>query len=248
MKREVGKFLILAFSAVILLNSFILAGTVSGMFYGRFRLNPGENYTVNLPFIIVPFQQLICGVAETVDGELLEDIEVILSQNGTEVARNITDEDGKYCISIDELEKATDFEIHLDYEDEADEGNLILGSNDYNLNLDDEEIYNKSEDEFVYLTGEIENEDAKIEDGRFEINLQYYNESSNKSSKWEKIFDYQTYRLNIESRETYQISIADFNPIWKIPDDALIGRYKFYIRTSFNAEEKTSSVYFNLTE
>jgi len=39
----------------------------------------------------------------------------------------------------------------------------------------------------------------------------------------------------------------EFNVSWEIPGDATTGKYKFYIKTSFNAKESTKTIYFNIT-
>jgi len=49
MKEGVGRFLIFSLGIVVLLN-FIFAGVIISDKYGGFKLYPGEDYTINVPF------------------------------------------------------------------------------------------------------------------------------------------------------------------------------------------------------
>ncbi|MFN3528189.1 MAG: hypothetical protein ACK4YO_03710, partial [Candidatus Altarchaeaceae archaeon] len=128
-----------------------------------------------------------------------------------------------------------------------DNSTLKLGDNNYILNLDTEKkIYNKNVDKFVSITGKIENGDAEIVNGRIDVNLKYCEEKDGKCV-WKEIFGYKRYYVNIDSNENYEIPSDELNITWEIPNNAPIGKYKFYIKTSFNAKEKTKSIYFNIT-
>lgn len=250
MRGEVGKFLIISLSGLVVLNFAIIGASIALQNYGKFNLNPGEDYIVNIPFLgNKATNQTICGKAEQTDGTALKDITVILNyENGTQAANNTTGSDGKYCINIPRLESKEEFIVYLEYENETEDGNLTLLSNDYTLDFDDK-VYNKSEDEYAILTGEIENEDARIENGRFEIRVAYNDKSPDGNNSWKYIFgDYETYYINIGSNEIYEMPSEEVNIMWEIPEDASLGEYKFYIRSSFNAKEHTGNVYFNITE
>ncbi|MEK6906184.1 MAG: hypothetical protein AABW81_01030, partial [Nanoarchaeota archaeon] len=111
--------------------------------------------------------------------------------------------------------------------------------------LDNNKIFSKSTNVYAVLSGDIINQDARVENGRVEVKLEYY---PNSTGKYE-VFDYQKYYVNIEPRESYSFPSEELNVSWKIPSNAELGRYRFYIKPSFNAKEKTpKEIYFNLTE
>jgi len=253
MKREVGKFLLISLSGLVLLNITIIGASIAFQNYGRLTLNPGENYTINIPFIgNKQTFQTICGKAEQTDGTALKNISVILKEyNSNEtIAENTTGSDGKYCITIPRLSSSTKFDIYLEYENDTGEENLTLADHDYYLNFDDDKNYSKIVDEYAILTGNITNEYAKIENGRFEIKVGVCksNCSYHKGTYDYKFGDFEKYFINIGSNETYELPNEEVNISWQIPYDASPGEYKFYIKTSFNAEEKSKYVFFNIEE
>jgi hypothetical protein len=252
MKREVGKFLLISLSGLVLLNITIIGASIAFQNYGRLTLNPGENYTINIPFIgNKQTFQTICGKAEQTDGTALKNISVILKEyNSNEtIAENTTGSDGKYCITIPRLSSSTKFDIYLEYENDTGEENLTLADHDYYLNFDDDKNYSKAIDDYVILTGDITNEYAKVENGRFEIKVAYNDKEPGENNSWEYIFgDFEKYFINIGSNETYELPNEEVNISWQIPYDASPGEYKFYIKTSFNAEEKSKYVFFNIEE
>lgn len=247
-KKGVKKFLIFSILGLVFINLTFASAYLILTKYGTLTLNPGEDYIVNIPFIgpSNPFTNYptICGTAEQTNGILLKNVTIIVKgyNNDTVIAQNVTNSDGKYCITLPEIKSSTQkFDVYVQYDNKT----ISLGSNDYQLNFENNLVYNKGLDNFVYLTGDITNEDAKIENGRFEINLKYQNVTT---GDWEDIFDYQKYSVNIESDEIYSVPNNGLNVSWEIPSDAKEGRYKFYIKTSFNAKEHTKDIYFNITE
>jgi hypothetical protein len=252
MKREVGKFLIISLSSLVLLNFAIIGASIAFQNYGRLTLNPGEDYIVNIPFIgNKPAFQTICGKAEQTDGTALKNISVILREynTNTTIAQDITGSDGKYCITLPRLTSSEKFDIYLEYESEIDGENLTLADHGYELNFEDGRVYSKGSDTYATLIGNITNEYAKIENGRFEIKVGYNDKKPDGNNSWKYIFgDYEKYFININSNEIYEIPNEELDISWEIPYDASPGEYKFLIRTSFNAIETSNSVYFNITE
>ena len=235
----------------IIIISIVMAAWVYDK-YGTVYLGPGEHYTVNIPFIGASEVPVICGKAYLTSENPVKDINITVKyyNNESVLAWNLTNKDGKYCIYLPEITKNTKYDVYVGYDNET----MTLGKHDYSLtNLKTEkEIYNRSVDQYVIINGTINNEDAKIENGRMDVNLKYHNEST---GKWEEIFDYKRYYVNIESNDEYPLpnDADEVNISWEIPNDAKIGKYKFYIKTSFNAEKtktghKPKNVYFNITE
>lgn len=252
MKKEVGKFLLLSFGSLVLLNITLIGASIILQNYGgKFTLNPGENYIVNIPFIGNKLvNQTICGKAEQTDGTALKNIGVILKyENGTEVTNSTTGSDGKYCIEIPRLESSKKFYISLNYENQTSEGNLTLADHSYDLKFEDDLVYSKETDKYAILVGNITNEYAKVEEGRFEIKVGYNEKKPDGNNSWKYIFgDYEKYFINMGANENYGVPNEELNISWEIPNDASPGEYKFLIKTSFNAQEKSTSVFFNITE
>ena len=244
--KAVSKFLVLSLMGLLLINlTFVNAYWIFGKYFGSVTLNPGEHYIVNIPFIGPSKSPTICGEAEQNDGTPLPDIKVIAnySSNHSKAGEATTNSNGEYCIILQEIKGSEKFDISLEYNDVTSNGDQIsLGSNDYDLNFDNNKIYHKNSDKYVSLSGNITNEDAKIENGRFEIKLDYGN-----TGNWTSIFDYKKYSVNIDSNQVSSIPNNDLNISWAIPNDAQIGKYKFYIKTSFNAKDHSSTIYFNIT-
>lgn len=187
---------------------------------------------------------VICGKAETTSGEVLQGVNVSIYYNNTLVNKSTTNSKGEYCVYLPEITSSKKYDIFIEYNNQTNSGDFIkLASNDYDLDFDNNLIFNKPFDKYAVLQGTIKNEDAEIENGRLEINLKYY-----ENSTWKEIFDYQKYFVNINPGEVYDVPSDELNVSWLIPSDAKIGRYKFYIKSSFNAKEKTANVYFNITE
>lgn len=211
--------------------------------YGTVSLSPGEHYIVNLPFVGASDSPIIEGKAVYTNGSPVKDVNVTVKYKGnnTVLAWNLTNKDGYYKIVLPEIKKSTKYDIYVGYNNAT----MTLAEHRYTLNLDtDKEIYNRSTDTFVIMTGTINNENAKIENGRMDVNLKYRDESAD---QWVEVFDYKRYYVNAEPMESYGIPNDEVNISWQIPSDAAIGRYKFYVKTSFNAKESTRTVYFNVT-
>lgn len=247
-KKKVKRFLVLSFLGLILINFALVSAYIVLTKYGSLTLNPGEKYIVNIPFVGPSNYPMICGKAEQTDGTALKNISVIVKyyNNETILARSASGSDGKYCVTLPEITSDKKFDIYLEYDNITSSGDsLILADNNYQLDFEDNKVYSKSFDEYVFLTGNIVNEDARIEDGRFEIKLAY-----KESSGWKYNFgDYEKYLVNIEPNDVYVVPNEEFNVSWKIPDDAEIGEYKFLFKSSFNAVEKTNqAIFFNITE
>ena len=228
----------------IIVVSIVIGAYVYEKYFGQVSLKPGEQYTVNIPFIGAPNIPIISGKAIDATGKAVKDINVTVKYKGnaTVLACNTTGNDGKYVVHLPEIKTAKSYDVYVG---NYDNSTLTLGSNDYTLKFNDSKIYNKSVDYYAVLEGTITNKDATIEDGRIDVNLKYYDTATD---KWVEIFGYKTYYANILPNEVYEFPNDEFNVSWKIPSDAAIEKYKFYVKTSFNAEEKTKSVYFNITE
>ncbi len=245
-RKSIRKFVVLSILGLLLVNTTVISGLLIAK-YGTMTLSPGENYRINIPFI--PLQEetgessIVCGIAEDNDGNPVGNVkvEITLHSDAKILGENITDVNGEYCITLPAMaSKSEKYDVSVKYDNDE----LELGSNDYSLTFEDKRNYQKGFDDYAVLKGYINNEDARIENGRFEINLKYYNDTTD---KWIEIFDYQKYHVNIEPGEDYEIPNAELNVSWEIPSDAKIGKYKFYIKTSFNAKERTKNVYFNIT-
>ncbi|CEG12966.1 hypothetical protein MSIBF_A3000006 [groundwater metagenome] len=228
----------------IIVVSIVIGAYVYEKYFGQVSLKPGEQYTVNIPFIGAPNIPIISGKAIDATGKAVKDINVTVKYKGnaTVLAWNTTGNDGKYVVYLPEIKTAKSYDVYVG---NYDNSTLTLGSNDYTFKFNDSKIYNKSVDYYAVLEGTITNKDATIEDGRIDVNLKYYDTATD---KWVEIFGYKTYYANILPNEVYEFPNDEFNVSWKIPSDAAIEKYKFYVKTSFNAEEKTKSVYFNITE
>lgn len=246
---RVRDFLILSFLVIGLINFTFISAYLVFSQYGSVTLNPGEKYTINIPFFddIPSFEEskspVICGKAETTSGEALQGVNVSVYFNTTLINKSTTDSNGKYCISLPEITSSKKYNIFIEHNNQTNTGSPIqLASNDYYLDFDNNLVFSKISDRYAVLQGAIDNEDAEIDNGRVEVNLKYY-----ENSTWKEIFDYQKYFVNIDSREVYDVPSDELNVSWQIPNDAKVGRYKFYIKTSFNAKERTKDVYFNIT-
>jgi len=244
--RGVRDFLILSFLIIILINITLISAYLVFTQYGSVTLSPGEKYTINIPFFGPSKSPIICGKAQTTSGEILKGVNISVYYNGGLINKSTTNSNGQYCVYLPEITSNKKYNISLEYNNQTNTGDFIqLASNDYTLDFDNDLLFSKLSDKYAILKGSIINKDAKIENGRFEINLQYY--PINSSERFE-IFDYQKYFVNIDPQETYDIPNSELNVSWQIPSDAKTGRYKFYVKTSFNAKERVSNVYFNVTE
>lgn len=249
-KKKVKTFLVLSVSALVLINLLFVSAAILSQKYGSVTLTPGEKYTLNIPFLRIGQQTTICGTAQETDGTLLTGVKVVAEQLPSGInSTNITNSNGEYCITVPEIDGSSDvFNIYIEYENIDGADTLTLGSNDYDLNFEDNKVYSKTTDDYARLTGNITNEDAIIENGRFEFKVGYKEDGSWDGNYFTTNYPYK-YHLNINAKEVYSLPNANIDMIWEIPEDAPIGEYRFLYKTSFNGNEKTSQyVYFNLTE
>jgi hypothetical protein len=245
--KKVRDFLIVSFLGVILINLSLISAAYVLTQYGSATLYPGEKYIVNIPFFGISMAPQICGTAQKTTGEPLRGINVSVYYDDELVEKETTDSDGEYCITLPELTASRKYDIFVEYNNETPEA-LTLGSNDYTLSFLNYQIFSRLNDKYAVLSGAIENEDAEIENGRFEAKVRYHNYNRT-SPTWEDVTDYQKYAVNIEPKDILEVPSEGLNVSWQIPEDAPTGEYKFLIKSSFNAKEKTSiSVLFNVTE
>lgn len=241
-KKKVILFVTLSVLGLLLLNITLIGGYILLREYGSIALNPGEIYRVNIPFIGPSRAPMICGKAEQTDGTALEGIRVIANySNNTFAGEATTETDGTYCITLPEITTSKTYNIYLEY----DNSTLTLASYDYTLSFENNKIYNKGSDEYVNIIGDITNEDARIENGKIDVSLQYY--PINASERFYIFNDQEYYIENIEPNEIYFIPSSDFNLTWMINSDTLIGRYKFRVNADFNTVNHYKDIYFNIT-
>lgn len=249
-KMKVKDFLVLSFLLIIFVNLSFINAFLVFLNYGSVTLNPGESYIVNIPFINLDgedesINSSICGRTETNNGEIVEGVVVSVYYSDNLIGESVTNSSGNYCIFLPEINSARKYDIFIEYDNKTQSGDFIkLASNDYLFNVENDLIFKKS-DGYVVLSGDIDNGDADIDNGRIEVNLQYW--SDNSSDRY-TVFDYRKYFVNLNSQENYEFPNDEFNLTWEIPDNAKLGQYKYYIKTSFNAKEKAKSVYFYLIE
>ena len=240
-QEKLREVLILSVLILLAINIPLISAYILTAKFGTFTLYPGEKYTLNLPFIGPSRLATICGTAEQTNGTLLAGVNITLKyyNNNTSLAKNVTGSNGRFCFTLNTTSDDK-FDIYLDY----DNSTLTLGSTDYDLNFDDNLVHHKSTEHYVALSGEILNEDATVEDGRLEIKM-----GQKVNGTWKYTFgDYQSYYLNIDPSETYQIPNSELN-FSKNIDSLDTGEYKFLIKSSFNGKEKTSiGVFFNITD
>jgi hypothetical protein len=248
-KKKLQLFIVLSVLIVLFVNITLISGYFLMKQYGSMTLNPGERYTINIPFFGTPKTPLVCGTAEQTDGTPMPNVTVIINySNGSPAGQAITDTNGKYCITLPEITSPKVFDVYVEYNNgTSSSNNLTLASNDYDLNLDTNlENYIKGTDTSVKLIGNIINEDAGIDDGRLEIKVSYHNQTNISHQFWEDVSGYERYTININPRETYNLPTSELDYSWTIPSNAIVGEYKFYIKTSFNAQDHTSTLYFNI--
>ncbi len=245
MEKEIKKFLTISLLGLLIVNFTLISGYLVVKSYGQMTLNPGEEYTVNIPFFGSSLSPVVCGRAEKTDGTPLSNVRINISYSTDNelLGTAITDGNGEYCITLPEINTNRRFEVYVQYDNGTSEDNyLALASNDYTLDFDDDLVYSRGSTSYIPLTGEIRNENAEVENGRFEVNVKYKN-----GDEWEEILDYQKYSIDIEPNEIYSLPEDGLNFSWRIPSDAKTGEYKFYVKTSFNAKDHTKDVPFNIT-
>lgn len=220
------------------LNLSLILGQISlGVNYGNFTLYKGENYTINIPFN--SYFSFVCGKAYYTDNTPAEGINIIIvkKSDNNKIGESVTDKNGNYCIKILQNNEKEDYSIYV-----VTGENLTLGSNDYDSYFTtNKKVYNKSEDKYVVLIGNISNKDAEINNGRMIVEVKI------KNSQWELI-NSTKYYVNIKPNELYNIPNNNLNITWQIQQNIKTGEYKFRIDMSFNGKYHYKEVYFNITE
>ncbi len=249
-KKKNKRRMIFAVVGIIII-SIVMAAWVYDK-YGTLYLSPGEKYTVNIPFIGASNNPVICGAAIDTRKNPVKDVNVtvkLYNKNET-IAWNITDSKGKYCIYLPEITKTTRYDIYVGYNDST---NLTRGSNDYVLDLGtDKKNYSKGE--VAGINGTISNDNVDIENGRVFVSLAHCSGIMNGTSckdefgqtkYWDYLYKDERYYLNIVKDKGMDIPSDEFNITFNT-SDASIGGYKFILEFSFNAKEKTKTLYFNV--
>jgi len=240
-QEKLKELVILSVLALLAINIPLISAYFVITNIGSFTLYPGEDYTLNIPFIgNSEYLTDICGKAVHENGSYLSGINVSLYySNGTLFGKNTTKSNGKFCFSLD-ISSNKQFDIDVEYNNST----MILGNNDYDLNFEDNEDYSRNSEVYAILSGNITNYDAEVENGRIETNLQYWPENA---SERYVVFDYINYNVSITPNNYYRVPSSNFNVSWPINSSTTLGRYKFYIKSSFNGQEHTKSIYFNIT-
>jgi hypothetical protein len=237
-KKKLERFLILLILGLIAVNLPLISALIINV-YAKVTLSPGEQYTLNIPFVGLSKNPLICGVAEKTDGTLVKGVKVSAS-SGSILVQNTTNSDGEYCLTLPEINKTTPYNISVEY----DNSTLTLGSNGYDFDFPGK-IFRKGTDNKAYLIGRIVNEDAEVENGRFEVKMGH-----KVNGTWKYLSgDYQKFLINIEPNEIYEIPSEELDFSYDLAD-LEVGEYKFLIKTSFNGKEYSgtgTSVFFNIT-
>lgn len=228
-RKNLEKFLIVSVLGIILINLPLISALIINV-YAKISLSPGENYRLNIPFIGQSKNPSVCGVAEKTDGTLVEGVKVT-ARSGSIFVQNTTNSDGEYCLSLPEINKTTDYNISIDY----DNSTLTLANNDYDLSFDNNKVYRIGINGKAYLSGDITNRDAPIENGRFEIEL---GQKINGSWKYNNFGGYREYLVNINPNEIYEVPNEDLDFSWDTASLG-IGEYKFLFKSSFNGKEKS---------
>jgi|GEM_PF-2283801 len=239
------KIILLSSLLIVAVNlPLISAYIVISGFGNGFTLYPGEDYIINIPFTSNSNSLTkVCGKTSLTNGTPLRDVNVTLlyADNGHEFGMEKTNTDGEFCFNVYTSDNET-FDVNVSY----DNSTMTLGNNDYDFNFDDYQLYNKSTDSFIVLTGNITNYDAIVEDGRFEIKLRYKGNGT-WTTTGRDVSPYYKYYLNIGRNEVYNIPNNELNFSWST-NGLDIGEYKFLIKSSFNGEQKTSvDFFFNIT-
>jgi hypothetical protein len=235
-KRKIKLFVILGILGVLFLNLALISGYIIINSYGKMNLNPGERYTVNIPFKI--FQSpIVSGKAQQTDGTPISGVKVIINNSdNTIVGEDTTDSSGEYSITLPKTSEEEQVYVYLQYDNgSAPLNNLMIGSNDYTYTFNDAN-YSKSKDNYIELTGKITNKDAEIEDGRMIVTLKSCEEETNNC---DTVIDTKTEYVNIASLKVYNIPNKDVQFRWDI-DNLAIGKYQLEVSMSFNGKEKGS--------
>lgn len=245
-KKKFFKFLGISLLGIILINLTFVSALIIFNNYGKITLSPGERYTLNIPFIGKTNNPEICGLAKLNNGSLLKDVTIRINSSDILEEEN-TNSTGGFCITLPEITgRSETYSISIEYDNSSN--GFYLGNKSYSFDFDNRTVYNKTINESVFLTGMIYNEDAEIENGRISLKVGYFNSSKNNSLSY-RYGDYQTFNvINIDPNKDYELTKSS-SISWLIPlDDSPVGQYKMLIKTSFNGDEKSTSIVFNITE
>jgi hypothetical protein len=245
-KRKIKLFIILAIVSILFINVALISGYILINSYGKMYLNPGEEYIVNIPFSL--FQSpIVYGKAQQPDGTPISGIKVIVNNSDDPlIGQAITDSNGEYKITLPKMSKEDQFFVYLQYDNQSSSlEDLILASNEYDLDFDNNLNYSKSSDNFVELKGDITNEDARIEDGRFEVTL---SSCQGETTDCDSIIETKKYALNIEPGEVYVTPNNEMDYSWPITGSTERGKYKIFSEASFNGKEHTTTIYFHIKD
>lgn len=245
-KRKIKLFVILGILGVLFLNLALISGYILINSYGNMHLNPGEEYTVNIPFKLFK-SAIVHGTALANDGTPLSGIKVIVNNSDNSISgEDTTNSNGEYSITLPQMSDKKQFSVYLEYNNQTAKGDPIaLGDHEYSYEFDNYVNYSKNTDDEATLVGTIENEEAKIEDGRIEISLR---KCTGETTSCNDILDTKIYHVNINPLESYSIPSKEIDYSWSIGSDTETGKYKIQITMSFNSKETTptSMVYFHI--
>jgi hypothetical protein len=246
-KRKLKLFIVLGILSLLVINLTIISGYILINSYGKMYLNPGEEYTVNIPFKL--FQSpVVSGKAQQLDGTPISGVKVIVNDSDNSIlGEDTTNSNGEYSITLPKISERKQFSVFIEYDNETSGGDSIaLGEHEYSYKFDNYLNYSRSTDDSVTLTGTIENEEAKIEDGRIEISLR---KCTGETTSCNEVLDTETYHVNIDPLNIYQIPSNEIDYSWQINSGTETGKYKIEITMSFNGKETTptSMVYFHIT-
>jgi len=243
--KKLRLFLIISITLILLINLTLVNAYIILISYGKMYLNPGEEYVVNIPFNTFqqPTPSVVQGRAQQTNGNPISGVKIIVNNSDNSIfGEDTTNSEGEYSITLSEITEKERFSVYIEYDEEIQ----TIANNDYLYEFDNHINYSKSTDNYVELTGTIENEDAKIENGRVEVSLRKCTDNTNTCSN---ILNIKTYYLNINPQETYNLPSSEINYTWPIDGGTEIGKYKIQVAMSFNAQEHTptSMAYFYIT-
>ena len=243
-KRKIKLFIIFGILGILFINIAMISGYILINYYGKMNLNPGEKYTVNIPFKL--FQSpIVSGKAQQADGTPISGVKVIINDSDNSIlGQDTTNSNGEYSITLPKTSEEEQVYVYLQYDNgSAQLSNLMIGNNDFTPDFDNNLNYSKSSDNHVYLSGKITNKDAKIEDGRFEITL---SKCDGETTSCSEVLDNAKYIVNINSNAVYIVPNSGMDYSWPITGSTDIGKYKIYVQESYNGQEHTSTVYFHI--
>jgi hypothetical protein len=244
-KRKIKLFIILGILGILFLNIALISGYILINSYGKMNLNPGERYTVNIPFKI--FQSpVVSGRAQQIDGTPISGVNVIVNDSDNSIlGEDTTDSNGEYSITLPKISEEEQVYVYLQYDNASPSlSNLALANNDYTPDFKNNLNYSKGSDNSVNLNGKITNKDAEVKNGRFKVTL---SSCQGETTNCDNIIETKQYTLNIKPSEVYVTPNSEMDYSWPITGSTDTGKYKIYTEASFNGKEHTSTIYFHIT-